>query len=166
MSFRAQFLHLPLLAASALVASPIHASTAEDSRDVDHLIEAYHQAVVGHDRTRLAALFLGEGGAWVSVLSDEGLARVRAAKPDAPKLRPGGLANFLTMVATSSARLDPQHSNLQIRSDGTIATVTFDFRFLIDGKEQNRGSESWQLIKGGEGWRIVSIVYSSTPPGS
>ena len=145
---------------------PVFASTAEDTVDVDHLIAAYHEAVIGHDAPRLSALFVPSGTAWFSVLSDDGLARVRAKTPDAPKLRPGTMQGFVKMVGSSKARLDPRRSNLRITTDGTIASVTFDFRFFIDGKEENRGSESWQLVKAAEGWRIASIVYSSNPPAS
>jgi hypothetical protein len=42
--------------------------------------------------------------------------------------------------------------------------VYFDFSFLIDGKEQNHGSETWVLVKGSTGWRIAAITYSSNPP--
>ena len=155
-----------LAAAGVLIMtfSPALASTADDTADVDHLIAAYHQAVVSHDAPRLAALFVPTGSAWFSVLSDDGLQRVRVKSPDAMKLKPGSVESFVKMVATSTSRLDPRHTNLQVRSDGAIATVTFDFSFLIDGKEQNRGSESWQLVKGTEGWRIASIIYSSNPP--
>ena len=152
------------IALASLLALPAHASTADDTSTVDHLIAAYHQAVLTHDGARLSALFMPEGTAWFSVLTDAGLARARARKPSAARLRPGTVKDFVAMVSTSKARLDPEHDNLQIRSDGAVATVTFDFRFLIDGKEQNRGAESWQLVKGDEGWRIGSIVYSSTPP--
>ncbi len=157
---------LPPLAAGVLIltSSSALASTADDTIDVDHLIAAYHQAVVTHDASRLAALFAPQGTAWFSVLSDDGLKRARAKSPEATKVKPGSVESFVTMVATSKSRLDPRHSHLQIRSDGAIATVTFDFSFLIDGKEQNRGSESWQMIKGADGWRIVSIIYSSNPP--
>lgn len=152
------------LAAIALLAGgAAHATTADDTIDPTHLIAAYHAAVVGHDGERLARLFVPEGSAWFSVLSDRALAKLRSSKPDTPKLRPGNVAGFVQMVTTSTAQLDPEHSNLRIVSDGEIASVTFDFRFLIDGKEQNRGAESWQLIKGSDGWRIVSIVFSSTP---
>lgn len=157
---------LPLLVASGLVlvSSPALASTADDTIDVDHLIAAYHQAVVSHDASRLAALFAPTGTAWFSVLSDDGLKRARAKSPDAAKLKPSSVESFVKLVATSKSRLDPRHTNLQIRSDGAIATVTFDFSFVIDDKEQNRGSESWQLVKDVDGWRIVSIIYSSNPP--
>ncbi|MBR0642727.1 YybH family protein [Plastoroseomonas hellenica] len=139
------------------------ASTREDTVDVDHLIAAYHEAVVEHDGARLAALFMPEGTAWFSALTDAGLARARARAPNAPKVRPGSVMAFVALVTNSKDRLDPQHSDLRIRTDGTVATVTFDFRFLINGDVQNSGIESWQLVKGDDGWRIVSIIYSSTP---
>jgi len=44
-----------------------------------------------------------------------------------------------------------------------LARSAFDFVFLIDGKEENRGNETWQLVKRADGWRIAAITYSSTP---
>jgi hypothetical protein len=55
-------------------------------------------------------------------------------------------------------------SRLVIHADGTIAAVYFDFVFNVDGKANNRGSETWQLVKADNGWRIASIIYSSEPP--
>lgn len=152
------------IAAIAFGPVPVHASVREDTVDIDHLITAYHQAVVDHDGDRLAALFVPEGSAWFSALTDEGLRRAKARKPDVPKLRPGSVAAFTEMVASKANQLDPRHADLKIWSDGTIASVTFKFRFFIDGREENSGSESWQLVRGDDGWRIASIVYSSTPP--
>ncbi|MBB3695594.1 nuclear transport factor 2 family protein [Sphingomonas sp. BK580] len=153
-----------IAASLILLAQPAIASTAEDTVDVPHLIAAYHAAVVSHDGARLTALFVPTGSAWFSVLSEEGLARARAKSPATTKIRPGSLKAFAKLVATSNSAFDPRHTDLRIASDGAVATVTFKFEFLIDGKVQNRGAESWQLIKGDDGWRIVSIVFSSTPP--
>lgn len=150
----------------AMIASsrPALASTAEDTVDVEHLMQAYHTAVANHDSARLGALFVPEGSAWFNVLSDGGYTRVHAKNPAVVKARSSTVQKFVDYVGSTKSKLDPQHSNLRIQSDGTIASVYFDFVFLVDGKETNRGSESWQLVKGEDGWRIVSIVYSSTPP--
>jgi hypothetical protein len=153
-----------LPAIALLTTTTAHASVAQDSSDVPTLIAAYHQAVVSHDGLRLAQLFVPEGTAWFSVLSQGAWSRMRMTRPDLSKIRPGSVAAFIQMVATSKAALDPRHSHLRITSDGEVAAVSFDFRFLIDGKEQNRGAENWQLIRTAQGWRIVSIVFSSTPP--
>jgi hypothetical protein len=68
------------------------------------------------------------------------------------------------LVSATTKSFDPEHSNVVIHTDGTIAAVYFDFVFNVDGKANNRGSETWQLVKSADGWRIASIIYSSEPP--
>ena len=136
------------------------ASTASDTIDVQHVIDAYHEAVLTHDGSRLAHLFLPQS-LWLNVLSDEAYARAKAKSPDEVKIRVGSYADFAKLVSTSKARFNPTHTHLQENSDGTIASVYFDFIFLADGKEQNRGSETWVLVNGTDGWRIAAITYSS-----
>ena len=140
------------------------ASTASDTVDVQHLIDAYHEAVLTHDGSRLANLFIPQGSMWLNVLSDEAYARAKAKSPDAVKVRVGSYTDFAKLVSTSKASFNPTHTHLQQNSDGTIASVYFDFVFLVDGKATNRGSETWVLVKGADGWRIAAITYSSNPP--
>ncbi len=143
---------------------PVRAGTASDTVDVQHVIDAYHEAVLAHDGSRLANLFIPQGSMWLNVLSDEAYARAKAKSPDAVKVRVGSYADFAKLVSTSKTSLNPTHTHLQQNSDGTIASVYFDFVFLVDGKETNRGSESWVLVKETDGWRIAAITYSSNPP--
>jgi hypothetical protein len=94
---------------------------------------------------------------WLNVLSDDTYARAKGKSPDTVKIRVGSYADF------AKASFNPTHTHLQENSDGTIASVYFDFVFLVDGKEENRGSETWVLVKGTDGWRIAAITYSSNP---
>ena len=137
--------------------------TARDTVDVQHVMDAFHDAVVSHDGARLAALFIPEGSTWLNVLTDEAYAQAKGTKPDIAKVRVSSYKDFAKFVSSSKMSLEPKHSNLQIHSDGTIAAAYFDFVFLIDGKPENHGSETWQLVKGSKGWRIAAITYSSTP---
>ncbi len=141
----------------------ISSSLASDTVDVQHVMDAYHEAVVTHDGAKLSQLFIPKGSLWLKVLSDEAYARAKAKSADAVKVQVGSYEDFAKLVATSKASFNPTHTNVQVNSDGTIAAVYFDFVFLIDGKEVNRGSEAWQLVKGSEGWRIAAITYSSNP---
>ena len=152
-----------LVVALLLSTESTQASTAQDTVDIHHVMDAFHEAVNAHDGSRLAALFIPEGSTWLNVLSDDAYARAKAKAPDVAKIRLGGYKKFAEFVSTSKASLDPRHSNVKIQSDGTIASVYFDFVFLIDGKKENQGSETWQLVKGAEGWRIAAITYSSDP---
>lgn len=145
----------------ALLLAGVNIARATDTDDVQQVMDAYHEAVVQHDGARLAALFIPQGSTWLNVLSDEAYAAARAKSPDAQKVRVGSVADFAKLVATSKAAFNPTHTHLQMNSDGTIASVYFDFVFYIDGKAQNSGSEAWQLVKGSTGWRIAAITYSS-----
>jgi hypothetical protein len=159
LSATASFAQSPLPAESNK-ALPV--STASDTVDVQHVIDAYHEAVLTHDGSRLAHLFLAQS-LWLNVLSDEAYARAKAKSPEAVKVRVGSYTDFAKVVSSSKASFNPTHTHLQEDSDGTIASVYFDFVFLVDGKEQNRGSETWVLVKGSDGWRIAAITYSSNP---
>jgi hypothetical protein len=126
---------------------PVPASTASDTVDLQHVIDAYDEAVLTHDGSRLEHLFVPQGSMRLSVLSDEAYARAKAKSPDAPKIRVGNYTDFAKLASTSKASFNPTHTHLQEGSDGTIASVYFDFVFLGDGKETNRGSETWVLVK-------------------
>jgi uncharacterized protein (TIGR02246 family) len=136
---------------------------ATDIVEIQQVMEAYHHAVVTHDGAGLAALFIPEGGTWLKVLSQSAYTRAERGSAPVSKVRSSSYTEFAKFVSGSKTSLDPQHSNVRIQSDGAIAAVYFDFVFLIGGKEENRGSESWQLVKGDDGWRIASITYSANP---
>jgi len=138
-------------------------AAAADTAGIEQVMAGFHQAVVSHDGERLKGYFLPQGTAWFNVLTDEALARVRAKTPDAPKVRPGSYQDFAAFVTGSKADLDPRHTEIEVRDDGTVATAWFHFRFMIGGEEKNRGYETWQLVKSEAGWKIAAISYSSDP---
>ena len=135
----------------------------QDSIDIQRVMDTYHEAVVTHDGARLARLFIPDGSAWLNVLSDDAYARAKAKSPDAKKIRVRSFKDLAELVSHTKANFNPRQTHVQINSDGTIASVYFDFIFLSDGKETNRGSEAWQLVKGIYGWNIAAITYSSNP---
>ena len=109
-------------------------------------------------------MFIDNGSTWFNVLSDAAYARARAKNPAALRVRHRSFQWFANIVSTSHTTLDPEHSDVRILTDGTIASVYFNFVFLIDGKPENQGSETWQLLKTSDGWKIAAITYSSNPP--
>jgi hypothetical protein len=137
--------------------------SARATAEIEQLMAEYHQAVASHDGARMSSLFVGEGSTWFNVLSDAAYARARAKKPATSKVRHSSFQDFAKLVSSTHATLNPEHSDLRILTDGTIASVYFNFIFLIDGKPENHGSETWQLVKTDGGWKIAAITYSSNP---
>ena len=135
-----------------------------DQAAIEQVMKQYHGAILAHDGTALSGLFLPNANLWLNVLTDSAYARAQAKSPTAQKVRVSNYQDFAKLVSTTTKNFDPEHSNVVIHTDGTIAAVYFDFVFNVDGKANNRGCETWQLIKASDGWRIASIVYSSEPP--
>jgi len=137
-----------------------------DEAAIEQVMKQYHAAILTHDGAALAGLFLPDANLWLNVLTDSAYARAQAKSATAQKIRVSSYREFAKLVSTTPKCFDPQHSKVVIHTDGTIAAVYFDFVFKVDGKVNNRGSETWQLVKAADGWRIASIIYSSEPPPS
>lgn len=130
---------------------------------IEEVMKHYHEAVVTHNGAALSGLFLPEASIWLNVLTDSTYDRAKTKTPTTQKVRVGNYQDFAKFVSTTTKSLDPEHSNVVIHTDGTIAAVYFDFVFKADGKANNSGSESWQLVKTVDGWRIAAMCYSSDP---
>lgn len=139
------------------------ATAPEDVADIQRVMDSFHRALAAHDGKGVAALFLDPGSTWVTVLSDQAFAAAKAQNAAAQKVHVSRYQDFAAFVSTTQSALDPHHNNVHIMSDGAVASVYFHFEFLIDGKVENRGDETWQLVKTPDGWRIVAITYSSNP---
>jgi hypothetical protein len=56
--------------------------------------------------------------------------------------------------------VEERFHNVRIETNGAVASVYFDFDFLVDGKVTNRGSEAWQMVRDEQGWKIGAMLYS------
>src|SRR6266480_4555259 len=79
----------------------------QDIADIQHVMEAFHHAVITHDGFELGDLFIPEGSTWLNVLSDEAYARAKLKSPDVPKIRTGSYQAFASFVSNSKATLEP-----------------------------------------------------------
>ena len=163
------FVLLPIaLTAQTPTPSMTQTETASDHHAeeaaIEQVMKQYHAAILAHDGTALSGLFLPDANLWLNVLTDSAYAQAHAKSATSQKVRVSSYRDFAKLVSTTTKGFDPEHSNVMIHTDGTIAAVYFDFVFNVDGKANNRGSETWQLVKAADGWRIASIIYSSEPP--
>jgi hypothetical protein len=138
--------------------------TDEAQAQVRQVVERFRTAVIAHDQAALEALFVAEGGAWFEVLGEDAFQRIKAKKPDLSRVHTDGYRRFAAFVGDSKHAIEERFDNVRIHTDGAVASVYFDFVFLIDGKPNNVGSETWQLVHTNDGWRISAMAYSDNPP--
>lgn len=70
------------------------------------------------------------------------------------------IAACLAGPVQAADNFEERFYNVRIDTNGAVGSVYFDFDFLQDGKVTNRGSETWQMVRGEDGWNIGAMLYS------
>lgn len=132
--------------------------------EIEKVIEQFRTSIVDKDKARFLGLFLKDSPVvWQDVVGDANLHERRKSKPDAKKLRvdpADGPVSFIEGIVSEPGRSEETFDNIRIETDGDIASVFFDYRFLSDGRETNHGKEAWHLVRSDDGWKIVSVIWS------
>lgn len=150
---------IPFLAVLAFAAAPAMAAESPKA-DIQKVVEQFQGALKTHDAKTLGSLFTPECS-WVEALGADSLVKVRAKKPDVGPYHTSTPAKFASFVGSSKDPLEERFHDVRIETDGTVGIVYFDFEFLLAGKVQNRGAETWQMVRTEDGWKIAAMLYSS-----
>lgn len=151
------------LACTGLTGTARAADDVEAKAQIGQVVERFQAAIIAHDKAALEALFVADGGSWFEVLGEDDYRRIKARKPELSRVHADNYRHFVAFIGDSKQRIEEQFSNVRIQTDGAVASVYFDFVFLVDGKSNNVGSETWQLVHTNEGWKISAMAYSSYP---
>lgn len=149
----------------ALAASPWTAIAAqhEGTDEIARVVDRFKHAIVDKDEPAFLDLFLHGGITWQSAMSDAVFERAKDEDPNAtraayqPDRSP---ARFIRGIAGRAARTEETFHDVRIDTDGTVASVAFDFTFQRDGETSNKGREYWLLVRTDAGWKIASVVWS------
>ncbi len=153
-------LRVPVLAFALALALPC-AATETPKAEINQAIASFQSSLRAHEAEALGRLFLAESDAWATTLGDSTLKTMRIKHPEAPRYKVGARKSFLDFVGSTPSSIAEDFHHVRIHTDGSVASVYFDFEFLMDGKVQNRGAETWQLVKTDDGWKIAAMLYSS-----
>lgn len=141
-------------------------NTQETQADILQVVENFRTAIIQKDKSKYMRLFFSanaEDIGWQFVSEDTRLLKIRKEKPDAIKARkiPGN--NFIALiddaVRTQESR-EEKFQNIDVLTDGEIASVAFDYEFFEGSNKTNWGKEMWQLVRTEDGWKIFSVVYT------
>ncbi len=131
-----------------------------DVKAIQTIVEQFKAAIIARDGKTLGKLFLQNHDSWLSVADEAQWAKVKALNPQAPKVFPSSWKKFSEFIQNADKPVEERFYNVRIDTNGAVASVWFDFDFLIEGKVTNRGSESWQMVRAEDGWKISSMLYS------
>lgn len=157
------FRHLLAVAVITAASCAAIAASRDDTRDIARVIDIFENAIATKDEQAFLGLFLHAGVTWQSALSDARFERARAEDQSATRAayQPDHTpAQFIRGIVSSDARIEETFEDVQIDTDGVVASVAFDFTFRRDEEIINRGREYWLLVRTDAGWKIASVVWS------
>jgi len=64
-------------------------------------------------------------------------------------------------LSTSNDKLEEKFYNIEIRPDGDLGLVTFNYDFVVNDKVHHSGLEHWQVCKIDGQWKILSVTWTS-----
>ncbi|MGH8075377.1 MAG: nuclear transport factor 2 family protein [Lysobacter sp.] len=152
-------------AGSPIASAQPHDNSADEAA-VAQVVESFRTSIINKDKATYMSLFFSdkpEDIGWQFVSEDIRLEHIRKTKPDAIKARQIPRVNFISLIDNVVATEEPREetfSGISIDTDGEIASVSFDYTFLANGKKTNWGREMWQLIRTEGGWKIFSVIYT------
>lgn len=161
------FLLVILIAVYSVSAFPQNKQNKIDNAGIQKVIESFRKSIIERNKPLFLSLFFDGNIIWQAVMEDKSLAQIKLKRPQAIKARlipDNNHLNFIDSILKDEKSNEEKFSQIKILTDGDVASVNFDYIYLTDKVEQNRGREIWLLVRTESGWKITSVNYSIILP--
>ena len=135
-------------------------SNADDISKIGNLLEEFRLDVIHKDGGALKKLMLNPNVLFHSIDNQESVDNARKLDAQFDGIGPSLLDGFVTLLATSKDKLEEKVYNTEIRQDGDLGLVTFNYDFVINDKVHHSGLEHWQVRKIDGQWKILSVTWT------
>ena len=145
---------------SAHDAEPKYNSNGDDITRIRGLLDEFRQDIIRKDGYALTKLMLHPNVLFHSIDNQESVDHARKLNAQFDGIGPSALDGFVTLLATSKDKLEEKFQNIEIRQDGPLGLVTFNYDFVINDKIHHSGLEHWQVRKIDGQWKILSVTWT------
>jgi ketosteroid isomerase-like protein len=147
--------------ASAQDAEPKFNSNGDDLAKIRGVLEEFRQDIIHKDANTLTKLMLNPNILFNSIDNQKDIDSARKSNAQFDGIGPSRLDGFAKFLSTSKDKLEEKFHNIEIRQDGDLGLVTFNYDFVINDKVTNSGVEHWQVRKIDGEWKILSVTWTS-----
>ena len=141
-------------------AEPKFNSNGDDIARIRGLLDEFRQDIIRQDGYALTKLVLNPDVLFHHVNTQEEIDSARKYNAQFDGIGPSQLDGFAKLLATSKDKLEERFRNIEIRQDGPLGLVTFNYDFVINDKVHHSGLEVWQVCKLDGQWKILSVAWT------
>jgi ketosteroid isomerase-like protein len=135
-------------------------STTDDITKIGDLVEEFRQDIIRKDGRAPTTLMLNPHVLFHSIDNQASVDDARKLNAQFDGIGPSALDGFVALLSTSKDKLEERFQNVEIRQDGDLGLVTFDYDFVINDKIHHSGLEHWQVRKIDGRWKILSVTWT------
>ena len=135
-------------------------SNADDLAKIRSVLEEFRQDIIHKDGNALTGLMLNPNVLFHEIDHQKDVDDARKSNAQFDGIGPSALDGFVKFLSTSKDKVEEKIHNTEIRQDGDLGLVTFNYDFVINDKVTNSGLEVWQLCKIDGQWKILSVVWT------
>src|SRR6202007_3302266 len=147
--------------ASAQNAEPKFNPNGDDLPKIHGLLEEFRHDIIHKDGYALTKLLLNPNVLFHHTNTQEEIDSARKLNAQFDGIGPSQLDGFVKFLATSKDKLEEKFRNIEIRQDGPLGLMTFNYDFVENAKVTNSGLEHWQVCKIDGQWKILSVIWTS-----
>ena len=152
-----------LFLSPALLVSQISlAEMSVSETQIREVIEQFRTSIINKDKEVFSSLFFSDEVPFIAVFSDEMLASKRMERPDYPAAVDFGKFGPPANLISENDQQEEKIWNINIQTDGHLASVHFNYSDHENGKKKAWGTESWSMIKVDADWKITSVSFTVT----
>ena len=149
------------LAFQASAQEPKFNSNTDDLAKIRGVLEEFRQDIIRKDGYAITKLVLNHDVLFHHTNTQEEIDNARKLDAQFDGIGPSQLDGLVQFLATSKDKLEEKFQNVEIRQDGPLGLVTFNYDFVVNDKVTNSGIEHWQVCKVDGQWKILSITWTS-----
>ena len=146
--------------ASAQDAEPKFNSNGDDLTKIRGVLEEFRQDIIRKDGYAITKLMLNPNVLFHEIDDQKEVDSARKSNAQFDGIGPSQLDGIAKLLATSKDKLEEKFRNVEIRQDGDLGLVTFNYDFVINDKVHHSGLEIWQLCKIDGQWKILSVTWT------
>ena len=150
----------PGLSVVAQGPEPKFNSNADDLTKIRGVLEEFRQDIIRKDGYALTKLVLNPNVLFHHTNNQEEIDGARKYNSQFDGIGPSQLDGFAKLLTASVDKLDETFRNIEIRHDGPLGLVTFNYDFVVNHKVHHSGLEHWQACKINGQWKILSVAWT------
>ncbi len=131
-----------------------------DRLKLNGVIVEFEESIIQKDSTRFKKLFFDDHVSFTGIMSKETEMSIKKDYPDFQGIAVSNSTKFITDICKTEKKQVEKFYNINIETDGTISSISFDYSYFSDAKMIQWGHEKWNLVYADEQWLITDVIYS------